>query len=491
MRDHVARGSYLEALHLFDLMLLSGTPPDNFTFPIALKACTALSSLQQGRQIHALLLTLGLLHHKNLHSANSLIAVYCKCGRIQDALHLFDEMPQRNNVTWNSIISGCLHNGLTSSSLRYFSQMVLLGLVPDSYTVCAVLDAHAYLGAAALQSGRAVHGYVVRRGLLTEEIMEKRMRLFVGNALVHMYLELNCLSYAEKVFEGMCSRDLITWTTMISGYVRCGLGSLAVAAFRLLVEKNVKLDPVVLVCVMPAIGFLWLGKEMHGFVVRRGLEGSNAFIGSSLLHMYAEFGSIEYAANLFERIHEKNAVLWTTMIMAYAKHGKSEDSLRLFEQMRREAGVTPNHLTFMGVLTACAHAGLVEQAKECFKCMIDEHQLKPDMHHYAAMVDVMGRAGQLREAMEFIRAMPVEPSPPVWGALLASCAVHQDLEMGREVAEIVMRMEPENPSNFVLLSNMFAGGQRWDEVGIVRETMRRRGLQKEFGSSLIYASTVE
>ncbi|OUZ99083.1 Pentatricopeptide repeat [Macleaya cordata] len=508
MRRQVSCGAFREALQTLCQMHRDGIHQlDHFTFPIALKAACSSSSttLRHGQQIHALVLHIGF--QCDIYIANALISMYCYCAHLRDATLVFDAMPQRSTVTWNSIMGGCIRNGLPHASLSYFSNM---SDDPDSVTMSTLLHAHARLGASALRSGRAVHAHVLRwRGLacyqqiaMQTSIKMKNPCCVVDNALIHMYLESSCLSYAEKVFQGMPldNRDLVTWTTMMSGYIRSDLQHLALATFRSMLEQQqqqhqwswsdvvVSLDSAMLATVMPALTSLRHGKEMHCFAIKRDFDQSNVFVATSLLHMYAEFGSIDCAEKQFQRVEEKNVVAWTAMITAYAKHGRCEDCFRLFGEMQLQGGVIPNHLTFMGVLTACTHAGLVEQAKDYFNCMTQDYGLTPDMYHYAAMVDMLGRAGRLKEALKFIAAMPVEPTAPVWGSLMAACGLHHDMKLGHEVAKIVLDMEPENPGNFVFLCNMLAQDQRWDDVSVVREAMKRRGLDKIPGYSSVHVS---
>ncbi|KAJ4957201.1 hypothetical protein NE237_013984 [Protea cynaroides] len=490
MRTNVATGACAEAHHVLNRLRRAGLHAvDNFTFPIALKACAALRALKHGQQIHALVLLLGF--QWNIYTGNALISLYCCCGNMQAAAQVFDHMPQRNTVTWNSIMTGCIHNGFAHESFSYFRSMISAQSLPDSVTMCTILNGHAHLGPVALRSGRAVHGYITRQG---HRIVTKpeTTRPFVKNALIHMYIELLCLTNAEKIFHGMVAeeRDLITWTTMISGYLHYKLKNQALATFRSMFwehQGNASLDVVILAAVIPALQSLRQGKEIHCFAIKNGHVKHNVFIISSLLHMYAEYGAIEYATKIFQRIEQRNVVVWTAMIVGYAKHGRCEDCLRLFDEMRLQAEVMPNQLTFMGVLTACSHAGLVEKAQECFKCMTQEYGLMPDLHHYAAMVDMLGRAGRLREALNFIEAMPMKPSSPIWGSLLAYCCLHQDMNLGQEVAKIVLGIEPDNPGNFVLLSNMLAQEQKWDDASMVREAMKCLGLKKVPGCSLVHA----
>ncbi|KAK9085231.1 hypothetical protein Sjap_025642 [Stephania japonica] len=502
MRTQVTHKAYIDALQTLSSMHKSSTQPNHFTFPIALKACTlslTISSspthvsnlLKLAQQIHTHVILRGF--ESNVYSANALITLYSSFGVFGSALQVFDEMPQRSVVSWNSLISGCVRNGFSCFSLKCFSRMVLdqSEACPDSVTMCAVLHAHGDVGGAeALRSGKAAHGYVVRQGPRIEVVTTM---CFVENALIDMYVELECLSYAERVFRVvlMDDHDVVTWTTMISGYMKYGIKNLALETFCSMVWKprhRIGLDPVTVASIMPALVSLRQGKEMHCFAVKSGFDCSNVFVATSLLHMYAEFGNIELTEKQYGRIEEKNVVALTAMITAYAKHARSEDALRLFTEMRKQPGLVPNHLTFMAVLTACNHAGLVDQAYEYFNCMTQVYGLKPDMHHCAAMVDVLGRAGRLEEALEFIKAMPVNASSPIWGSFLASCGLHQDINKTNEVAEIMLKMEPDNPGTFVFLSNTLAQARRWDDAWMVRETMKWRGLKKVPGYSSVHAN---
>ncbi|KAI3994394.1 hypothetical protein MKX01_012651 [Papaver californicum] len=350
MRSQVSRGAFREALqtlcqmHREDINKL-----EHFTFPIALKAaCRTAATLRHGQQVHTLVLRLGF--QVDVYVANALISMYCGCAHLEDAVVLFKEMPQRSTVTWNTIMGGCVRNGLPHLSLSYFSNMYE---VPDSVTMSSLLQAHAHLGATTLRSGRSVHAHIIRQRAIgcyqqtaTQTLLEmKNTCCVVENALIHMYLESSCLSYAEKVFQGISTdiRDRITWTTMISGYVRNDMHYLALATFRCMLmqqqqcncgEVVLSLDSATLATVMPSLTLLRHGKEIHCFALKRGFDRSNVFVATSLLHMYGELGSIECAAKQFKRVEEKkNVAVWTAMLTAYAKHGRSNDCFRLFDEM--------------------------------------------------------------------------------------------------------------------------------------------------------------
>ncbi|XP_006849828.3 pentatricopeptide repeat-containing protein At1g50270 [Amborella trichopoda] len=369
---------------------------------------------------------------------------------------------------------------------------------PDRMTVTTILSAQGCLQMVA--RGREVHAYILRQGLIHQNQNQNGLtNQLIENALIDMYAKSSDVESAKRVFECMAARDLASWTAMISGLMQNGLPALALRIFHSMLKEGITPDDSVSIAsVLPAItgaGTLQQGREIHGYTIRNGLK--NPFVATALLDMYSKFGCITLSEILFHELlfHERNknksssVVSWSAMIMAYAKHGYTDDALNLFHRMVEETRIKPNHKTLMAILTACSHGGggsdLVDEAKKWFQCMRDKYQVSPDMYHYAAMVHLLGRAGQLEEAMAFIREMPIEPGPAVWGALLGSCRLHHDVELGERVAQVLSNVEPDNPGNYVLLSNMLAERGRWEDVVKVRELMRDTGLQKKPGFSFV------
>lgn len=291
---------------------------------------------------------------------------------------------------------------------------------------------------------------------------------------------------ALEVFGSMSQGDVVSWTTMIAGYVQNGHANDAVKLFRQILLVDMKLDPIIITSVLAAIASLAAlqqGKEIHGYTIRRGIL-ANVFVGSALIDMYAKCGNVDIAQKVFYQLPEKNVVSWTAMIVGYGMHGLSGDAFTFFSQMQ-QAGIKPNHITFIGLLSACSHAGLVDKGRQYFDCMTKDYCIKPQIDHYACMIDILGRAGHLDEALRFLNMMPLEPGPAIWGSILGACRIYRNIKLGKLAAEHLFDLEPNNPGNYVLLSNIYTQSGRWDEAVQVRALMKDRELKKMPGCSWI------
>eukprot|EP01018_Ginkgo_biloba_P030315 Gb_23089 [translate_table: standard] len=463
-----------EVLALYYQMKLEGVQPDNFTFPFVLKACAGLSALQQGKAIHDQIIRTGL--EPNFHTENALIDMYAKCGNIKVARQLFDKMSKRDVVSWNAMIAGYAQNGHANEALTLFHQMRFAEVKPDSVTVVSVLPACAHL--AALQEGKLIHDYIINCGLESD--------VSVGNALVDMYAKCGSLEVSRQLFDKMSKRDAISWNAMIAGYVQNGYANDALKLFRQMELACVTVASATILSVLPAcahLAALQQGIEIHSYIIRRGFE-LDIFIGSALLDMYAKCGNLETARLLFDKMSRKDVVSWNAMISGYGLLGYGEDALTLFEQMQT-IGMKPNDVTFTAILTACRHAGLVDEGWVYFNQMTQDYHISPRVEHYTAMVDLLGRVGRVNEAHDFIKKMPLEPDARVWGALLGACRNNCNIELGELVAEHLLKLEPEDAGYYVLLSNIYASAGRWDDVAKVRKMMTDRGLKKDPGYSWI------
>eukprot|EP01018_Ginkgo_biloba_P029187 Gb_18176 [translate_table: standard] len=463
-----------EALALYYQMQCAGVQPDNFTIPSVLKACAGLAALEQGKEIHTYIIRSGF--ESDAFVGNALVDMYAKCGSIVDARQVFDQMPQRDLVSWNAMISGYAQNGHGDEALNFFLQMLSAGVKPNSVTIVSVLPACTQL--ATLRQGKEIHNYVIRMGFESD--------MAVVNALVAMYVRSGILECAHVVFDQMLQRNVVSWTSIIGGYVEDGQSDIALKLFRHMQFKGVKPDSVIIASVLPAcarLAALRQGKEIHGYSNRCGFQ-SSVFVQSALIDMYSKCGSIENARQVFNKISQGDVVTWNAMLAGYGMHGHGGNAIALFRQMQ-EAGMKPNHVTFTAVLSACSHAGLVDEGWRYFDCMVQDHHIRPTAEHYACMVDLLGRAGHLDEAHEFIKSMPIEPTASVLGALLGACRVHGKVELGECMAERLFQLEPGNAGNYVLLSNIYATAGRWDDVAKVRKMMKYRGLRKTPGCSWI------
>jgi pentatricopeptide repeat protein len=273
---------------------------------------------------------------------------------------------------------------------------------------------------------------------------------------------------------------------MISGYTQRGCFVEALELFQQMRLTDVKPNSVTLTSLLPAcanLAALEKGKEVHEDIIRNGFQ-SDIFVGNALIDMYAKCGSIDDADKMFHKMHRRDVVSWSSMIVGYAVHGRAYDALQLFKEMQH-LGTKPDYVTLVGVLSACCHAGLVDDARQYFDCMTSDYGIKPGLEHYSCMVDLLGRAGRLIEAWNIINKMPMKPDVIVWGSLLAACRVHSNVDLGEYAAERLFQLDPENAAHYVLLSNMYATVGRWDGVRKMRRMMKDRRVKKMPGCSWI------
>eukprot|EP01018_Ginkgo_biloba_P026951 Gb_35042 [translate_table: standard] len=471
---YVQNGHAHQALALFNQMQLENVKPDLVTMTTALSACTQIGDLQQGEWIHGHVVRSGF--ETDIFVGAALVDMYAKYGSIDYARELFDKMLTRDVVLWNAMINGYAHNGYASLALRLFNQMKKSDVKPNSVTMLSVLPACAQLGA--LQEGKRIHDYIIRNRF--------ELDISVGNSLVDMYAKCGSVQVARQLFDKMPERSVVSWNAMIAGYTQSGYATEALKLFNQMHIADVKPNLVTMVSVLPACahsGALQQGKWIHDYINRCGFE-SDVSVGTALIDMYAKCGSIEIARQVFDSMCERNVVSWSAMIAGYGMHGHGEDALKLFSQMQ-QIGIEPNDVTFICVLSACSHAGLVEEGLQVFDCMNQDYCIIPSMKLYACMVDLLGRAGRLDEAQNFIKNMPLEPDAGVWGALLGACRIHCNIELGEHVAERLFVLEPDSPGYHVLLANIYAASGRWDDAAKVRSMMKDKGLKKTPGRSFI------
>eukprot|EP01018_Ginkgo_biloba_P030431 Gb_26340 [translate_table: standard] len=439
-----------------------------------LRKCAGVKALEEGKQVHAQMIINGIKQNAFLES--KLVSMYGNCGNVVDARFIFDNMPKRNITSWNAMIRGYVAQGYCQDALEVYYQMRREDINPDKFTFPFVLKACA--GLAALEQGKDIHDDAIRIGLQSD--------VYVENALIAMYGKCGNLESARHVFDKMLQRDVVSWTAMIAAYAGNGFANEALKVLCQMQLMGMKPDAVTITSVLPAIAdlaALQKGKEIHDFVIKTKFE-SDVFVESALIDMYAKCGSITLARNMFDKMFKKNVVSWTAMIVGYGMHGLGEDALGLFSQMQR-AGIEPNYVTYTGVLLACSHAGLVDQGWQYFRCMSRHYQITPRVEHYACMVDLLGRAGHMDEAHDFIKRMPLQPSARVWGALLGACKIHCYIDLGEHVAAHLFELEPENAGNYLLLSNIYAEAGRWDDVAKVRRMIKGRGVKRKPGYSWI------
>ncbi|KAJ7529945.1 hypothetical protein O6H91_15G072100 [Diphasiastrum complanatum] len=463
-----------EAINLFQQMQETGLAPDKVLFVVVLKACARLAALEQGKQLHSDIIKRGF--QSDVIVASTLVDMYAKCGCTEDARELFNNMSERDVVSWNAMIAGYAQNGLGKEALALYEQMKQEGVQPNNVTFVLLLKACASV--AALEQGKQLHSDIIKRGFQSDVI--------VGSTLVDMYAKCGCTEDARELFNNMSERDVALWTVMIAGYAQNGLGKEALALYEQMKQEGVQPDNVTFVLLLKACASLVAleqGKQLHSDIIKRGFQ-SDMIVGSTLVDMYAKCGCTEDARELFNNMSERDAVSWNAMIAGYAQNGLGKEALSLFDQMQRE-GTKPNDVTYICVLSACAHSRLVDEGRYVFDSMCENYGVTPTREHYACMVDLLGRAGCLSDAELFINKMPIQPDSVVWMTLLGAARNHGHVAIGKRAFDRVVKLEPKNAAPYVLLSNIYAAAGRKDELAKIRNEMKEAGVKKMPGCSWI------
>lgn len=468
-----------ESINLYNRMRRDGGCPDNYTFPFLLKACARLLAIKKGNEVHCLSLVVGL--ELDVFVQNALISMYSQCGLVDVARKLFDEMPKyiRDVVTWNSMISGFIQAGSVDNALTVFDVMLRENDVkPNGVSFASVLTACARGGL--LDVGRKIHGLSVCWGFVVD--------VYVASSLIDMYAKCGELVYARNVFDRCWEKNIVSWTSMIAGYVHSHYFKEAIELFNEMLSFGVKADSPTVACVVSACGHLGLlnqGKWVHMYCEKNGVE-MNLKVKNALIDMYSKCADIEKALEIFNGLTHRDVFSWSAMISGLAMNGKCDEALKLFSEMGKCGGiVSPNEVTFLGILSACSHGGFVDKGFYYFELMTRTHNITPTIEHYGCMVDLLGRANLLVEAEKFIRVLPIKPDAVMWRSLLFACRSLGNVKLGEYVARKVEELEPEKGRSEVLLSNIYASASRWNDVKRVRKGMQFQGIHKEPGCSFI------
>lgn len=570
---YAKNGYFDEALDLYHKMLWVGFRPDVYTFPCVLRTCGGMEDIRRGREIHVHVVRFGF--ESDVDVVNALITMYVKCGDLGSARMLFDGMPKRDRISWNAMISGYFENGEFLEGLRSFLLMQELCIDPDLMTMTSVISACEVLGDVKL--GKALHGYVARTEFSTD--------VSVDNTLIQMYSSVGNWEEAEKVFNRIESKDVVSWTSMISGYERNGLPEMAVKTYEMMEGDNIIPDEITVASVLSAcaslnlfelgtrlhelakstglvsyvivantlidfyskckcidkaldifyqmayknviswtsiivglrinnrsfealiffrkmklsrqpndvtlisvlgacgrIGALMCGKEIHAYVLRNGL-GFDGFLPNAILDMYVRCGRMAPAWNQFY-MQKQDVASWNILLTGYAQRGQGALAVALFSRMMI-SGVKPDEITFISLLCACSRSGMIPEGLKYFDDMKNKYCIAPNLKHYACVVDLLGRSGKLDAAFQFIQEMPVEPDAAIWGALLNSCRIHRNVDLGELAARNIIEMDKESMAYFTLLCNFYSDTGKWDEISRLRMMMREKGIPVDPGCSWV------
>lgn len=440
--------------------------------------------------------------------SNSLIHFYGSCSRLDLACQVFERITSRDIVSWNSVITAFAQADRPDEALGLFRRMDGEGVwQPNEVTMVSVLSACGKKGE--IELGSMVCDYIEKNGV--------RPSLVLSNAMLDMYTKCGSMECAEEVFSGMEKKDSVSWTTMLVGYARAGdfdaafrvfesmddkdIASWnalisayeqsgrpkeALDLFRRLLHTDTRPDEITLVSTLSAcaqLGAIELGRWIHVYVKKQKLR-LNLHLTTSFIDMYAKCGDLETALEVFSSVKKRDVYVWSAMLAGLAMHGQGQAAVDLFLQMQA-AKVKPNGVTFTNVLCACSHAGLVESGRLFFSQMLPVYGVAPKTEHYGCMVDILGRAGLLDEAVNLMQTMPMPPQASVWGALLGACRIHGNLVLGELASKRILELDPGNDSAYVLLSNIYAKSGKWDDVAELRKLMKEAGIKKEPGCSLM------
>ncbi|KAJ6913344.1 hypothetical protein NC651_015764 [Populus alba x Populus x berolinensis] len=423
----VLNDSFQESIEIYHSMRKEGLSPDSFTFPFLLKACARLLDSKLGIKLHGLV--------------------------------VFDDIPEKNVAAWTAIISGYTGVGKCREAIDMFRRLLDMGLRPDSFSLVRVLAACTRIGD--LRSGEWIDDYITKIGMVRN--------VFVATSLVDFYVKCGNMERACSVFDGMLEKDIVSWSSMIQGYASNGLPKEALDLFFKMLNEGVRPDCYAMVgvlCACARLGALELGNWASNLMDRNEFLG-NPVLGTALIDMYAKCGRMDRAWEVFRGMRKKDIVVWNAAISGLAMSGHVKVAFGLFGQMEK-SGIEPDGNTFVGLLCACTHAGLVDEGRQYFNSMERVFTLTPEIEHYGCMVDLLGRAGFLDEAHQLVKSMPMEANAIVWGALLGGCRLHRDTQLVEGVLKQLIALEPSN-----------------SDAAKIRSIMSERGIKKVPGYSWI------
>ncbi|KAL3814621.1 hypothetical protein ACJIZ3_015889 [Penstemon smallii] len=461
---------------MFREMLRDATDvqPNEFTFSSVLKACKGMNTVSCGALVHSLVVKYGVLG--SIYVGNALMEMYATCSDgIENACSVFEEIVVKNAVSWTTLIAGYTHLGDGKGALRVFRQMLLEEVELNPFTVSIAIRASASIGSHIY--GKQIHAAVFKRGYESS--------IPVMNSILDMYCKCIGLSEAYRCFQGMVERDIITWNTLIAGYEKSDPYE-ALNLYSNLESEDLTPNRFTFTSVIASVAnmaVLRLGEQVHGSTIKRGLVDELG-VANSLIDMYAKCGNITNSCKIFNEMESKNVVSWTSMMIGYGSHGHGDEAVDLFNKMVT-SGVKPDRIVFVAVLNACSHTGLVDEGLKYFESMTSVYKIKPDQEIYGCVVDLLGRAGRVKEAYELIEAMPFMADESVWGAFLGACKAHKVSEFVKLAASRVLELKPSVSGTYLALSSIYAADGKWGDFARIRKLLRGMGSKKEAGRSWI------
>lgn len=464
-----------EAISVFRRMLEEGMMAGEFALTSILKACASVMGIREGSQVHGYAIKTSLENDASVRA--SIMDFYVKIGDTFSARLVYDRSPYHDLIMCTVMIGAYAQCGNTELAIEMFHQMIReFGISPNEYTLASLLASTAET--CDLVLGTNLHSLALKAGYAAF--------VHVQGAIIDMYAKNGKIEDACTVFDNMEAKDSVSCSSLLAGFSCNGFDRDALELFSSLHKSSIKPDPFAIASAMTScakLGDQLQGKQIHAQIIRQGHE-SDTCIASTLIDMYAKSGSIEDASMVFKNLSSKDRIAWTAIIDGYAQHGQGRDALESFYKMI-EDGVNPNAVTFVSLLNACSHSGLIKDGISLFQLMKSIYRIEPVIHHYTCMVDLLGRAGQLKEALEFIKTMPIEPTHLIWRSFLGACRNHNNIKMGIDASKHLLELDPDDDATYVLLANMYSSNSRWNDAVETRNAMKLRSVTKSPGLSWV------
>ncbi|XP_068648994.1 putative pentatricopeptide repeat-containing protein At1g17630 [Aristolochia californica] len=549
LRANVSHGRFEDAFTLYLQMRKLGLAPDGFTFPLVIRACASTGKPKVCEVIHNHVCVMGFGLHlhvgneligmysklghmkkaqlvfekmlqRSVISWNTLVSGFAMNYNCESALEVFHQMETEgwvpNSVTWTSILSAHARCAEHDKVIEMFSEMCVRGVSVTAESIAVVISVCSELGQ--LEKGKTIHGYITRKGYNDYSFVKNSLICMYGktaqwvdmnrvfselkvknlvswNALISSYAGAGLCDEAFDVFSQLKKKmggdfyirpNVISWSAVIGGFASSGHIKKCLELFHHMLHDGVEPNAVTIASVLSMsadFAELSLGKEIHGYVVR-ALMDKHILVENGLIHMYTKCGNLHNAEIVFDRMVDRDLISWNSMVAAYGMHGFAEKAVKTFMEMVA-GGLKPDRITFVALLSACSHAGLVNKGRFFFNQMISEFKVVPQMEHYACLVDMLGRAGLIQEASELVKKMPMKPNAYIWGALLNACRIHRSMPIAEETASEIFNLNLDLPGSYMLISNLYAACGRWDDSARVRVLAKTKGLKKSPGHSWI------
>ncbi|GAA0141917.1 hypothetical protein LIER_02949 [Lithospermum erythrorhizon] len=469
----VKSGDYVKAFELFRDMQLCNIKPNHGSVMSLFPACAGIASLRYGKEIHGFCIRRMFYSLTNIQ--NSLVDMYAKCWDIRASSFVFRGIVNKDLVSWRSMILGCIQTDCLEEALHIFSEMRFF-YQPDEGIFCELIGVCSQVENTSI--GKGLHCHVLKLGYLVFPS--------IVTTLLQMYTKFNVVECARMLFDDLCQKDLIAWSAMISAYAQSDHPDFAFNIFRQMKLTGVMPNAVSFVSLLHPCSSATthhIGESIHAAVIKSGYT-SNTFLVSALIDMYCKIGHVKQGNAVFEENPTLDFICWSSMINGFGINGFGEEAIRCFSNML-SLEIKPNGIVFLSVLSACSHCGLEYEGWNWFYAMEEKYRISPSLAHYACMVDMLSRQGNVAAALDFVRSMPIDPDERIWGALLAGCRLaHESFDNTEFVAKQLIRLDPQNTSYYVMLSNLYAEEGKWKEVEKLRHMLNRKGLKKYMGYSI-------